>query len=185
MNSYSEQHRTVSGFFAREYDNLVSYARRNWRSLNEAEAEDIVQDVALNLFSKVDFNTPVENLFAYVYRSLKNKIIDLSRKRREERLDDYEDQKSGENMLLKSLIADIIDPEEREEQERMLKLMFETIEELRPDQQEIIISTELEGYTYEELSSELKIPVGTLLSRKHRAIAKLQKLMNEKLNSAK
>ncbi len=59
--------------------------------------------------------------------------------------------------------------------------MFDTIEELRPDQQDIIIATELEGYTFEELSNEMEVPIGTLLSRKHRAIAKLQKLMNEEI----
>jgi len=182
MNSYSEQQKSVSGFFAREYDNLVSFVRKNWQAVNEAEAEDIVQDVALNLFTKVDFNTPVENLFAYVYRSLKNKIIDLSRKKREDRLDDFEDDETGENLILRRIIDDIDDPEEKVEQERMLKLMFDTIEDLRPDQQDIIIATELEGYTFEELSNEMEVPIGTLLSRKHRAIAKLQKLMNEKLN---
>lgn len=181
MNSYSEQQKSVSGFFAREYDNLISYVRRNWQAINEAEAEDIVQDVALNLFTKVDFNTPVENLFAYVYRSLKNKIIDLSRKKRADRLDDYEDLQSGENLILRRLVDDEIDPDEKAEQEKMLKLMLKTIEELRPDQQEIIVATELEGYTFDELSQEMRIPIGTLLSRKHRAMAKLQKLMNEKI----
>lgn len=181
MNSYSEQQKSVSGFFAREYDNLVSYVRKNWQAVNEAEAEDIVQDVALNLFTKVDFNTPIENLFAYVYRSLKNKIIDLGRKRREDRLDDYEDLQSGENLILRRLIDESADPEEKADQERMLKLMLDTMEELRPDQQDIIIATELEGYTFEELSQDMGVPIGTLLSRKHRAIAKLQKLMNEKI----
>jgi RNA polymerase sigma-70 factor (ECF subfamily) len=181
MNSHSEQQKSVSGFFAREYDNLVAYVRRNWSAVNEAEAEDIVQDVALNLFTKVDFNTPVENLFAYVYRSLKNKIIDLTRKRREERLDDYEDGVSGENLILRRMIDDIADPEEKDEQERLLRMMLDTLRELRPDQQEIIIATELEGYTFEELSQEMDVPIGTLLSRKHRAIAKLQKLMNAKI----
>ena len=183
MNSYSEQQKSLSGFFAREYDNLVSYVRRNWHTVNEAEAEDIVQDVALNLFTKVDFNTPIENLFAYVYRSLKNKIIDLTRKKREDRLDDYQDEDSGENYLLRRLVDEIADTEEKAEHEQLLKLMLNTLEELRPDQQDIIVATELEGYTFEELSNELEIPIGTLLSRKHRAIAKLQKLMNENLKS--
>jgi len=181
MNSHSEQQKRLSGFLAQEYSNLVSYARRNWQVADEADAEDIVQDVALNLFTKVDFNAPIENLFAYVYRSLKNKIIDLTRKRREDRLDDYEDEERGENPILQGWVNETEAPEEKEEQEQMLQLMLDTIEDLRPDQQEIIIATELEGYTFEELSNELEIPIGTLLSRKHRAIAKLQKLMSEKL----
>ena len=45
MNSYSEQQKSVSGFFAREYDNLVSFVRKNWSAANEAEAEDIVTGI--------------------------------------------------------------------------------------------------------------------------------------------
>lgn len=183
MNSYSEQQNRVSGFLTEEYGNLISYVKRNWQVASEADAEDIVQDVALNLFTKVDFNTPIENLFAYVYRSLKNKIIDLTRKRREDRLDDYEDDESGENFLLRRIADENSNPEEKEEQEQMLKLMLDTLEELRPDQQDIIIATELQGYTFEELSNEMEIPIGTLLSRKHRAMAKLQNLMNDKIKN--
>ncbi|MCD4735136.1 MAG: sigma-70 family RNA polymerase sigma factor [Bacteroidales bacterium] len=183
MKSYSEQQNRVAGFLAREYGNLISYVKKNWQAADEADAEDIVQDVVLNLFTKVDFNAPIENLFAYVYRSLKNKIIDLTRKRREDRLDDYEDEDSGENLILRRWVDETEDPDEKEEQEQMLQLMLETIDDLRPDQQEIIVATELEGYTFEELSQEWGIPIGTLLSRKHRAMATLQKLMNMKIKN--
>ncbi|MCD4790613.1 MAG: RNA polymerase sigma factor [Bacteroidales bacterium] len=178
MNSHSEQQKRFSDFLAHEYSNLVSYVRRNWQG--KTYAEDIVQDVALNLFTKVDFNTPIENLMAYMYRSLKNKIIDLRRKKQEARLDDYEDAENGENLLLGKMQYEPSDPEDEYEQEKRFKLMIDTLEELRPDQHEIIIATELEGYTFEELSQEWDIPIGTLLSRKHRAMTKLQKLVKEK-----
>ena len=178
MNSYSEQQNKLSGFFAQEYNNLVAYVKRN---LEAADAEDVVQDVAMNLFTKADFNSPIENLFAYVYRSLKNKIIDLRRKKRELRLDDYEDEESGENVLLRALSEEPAEFLEDPDNELKLGKMYECIEELRPDQQDIIIATELEGYTFEELSREWDVPIGTLLSRKHRAMSKLQAIMKEKL----
>ncbi len=180
MNSYSEQQNRLSRFLAQEYSNLISYVKRN---IESADAEDVVQDVALNLFTKADLNAPIENLFAYVYRSLKNKIIDLQRKKKELRLDDFEDEQSGENLLLRNFADDPDEFADSAAEELKLEQLYECIDELRPDQQDIILATEIEGYTFEELSREWEIPMGTLLSRKHRAMAKLQTIMKGKFKN--
>lgn len=180
MNGHSEQQQKFTGFLAREYDSLRGFVKKYWFG-DDADAEDILQDVVLNLFEKVDFNTPVENLMAYVYRSLKNKIIDTGRKRRDKPLSTYDDPVSGENVLLRNLTDDSLTEEEYMDKETEIAQMFNRIGLLRPDQQEIIMATEFEGFTFEELSREMDIPIGTLLSRKHRAIEKLKKLTKEKI----
>jgi RNA polymerase sigma-70 factor (ECF subfamily) len=180
MSSQTENQKKLTGFFAREYQNLLSYVKRYWRSDGETEPEDILQDVALNLFTKVDLDTPIENLLAYTYRSLKNKIIDRQRRKKPSMLSDFDDTKKGENYLLNEIAEEPVNPEFYEEQEEMFDSMFELIEELNSDQQEIIIRTEIEGQTFESLSKEWGIPIGTLLSRKHRAMSRLQKLFLEK-----
>ena len=179
MSDHSENQKKLSGFFAREYQNLVSFVKSYWIGDAQVDAEDIVQDVVLSLYTKVDFNRPIENMLAYTYRSLRNRVIDRQRKRKDQVLSAYDDDESGENLLLRTLANEEVTEEEAEEQEENIDRMFELIDELRPDQQEILIRTELEGYTFEELSQEWEIPIGTLLSRKHRAMAKLQKLMLE------
>jgi RNA polymerase sigma-70 factor (ECF subfamily) len=180
MSSQTEQQRNLAGFFAREYNDLLSYVKRYWQGDGEAEPEDILQDVALNLFTKVDLDTPIENLLAYTYRSLKNKIIDRQRKKKPQVLSNFEDKEKGENYLLNGIVDDAVSHEFYEEQEEMLEWMFELMKDLNPDQQEIIIRTEIEGQTFESLSKEWGIPIGTLLSRKHRAMSRLQKLFMEK-----
>ena len=180
MSSQTEHQRKLTGFFAREYQNLLSYVKRYWRGDGETEPEDILQDVALNLFTKVDLETPIENLLAYTYRSLKNKIIDRQRRKKPLVLSNFEDEENGENYLLNGIADDAVSTDFYEEQEEMLDSMIELIEELNPDQQEIIIRTEMEGQTFESLSKEWGIPIGTLLSRKHRAMSRLQKLFLEK-----
>jgi RNA polymerase sigma-70 factor (ECF subfamily) len=111
---------------------------------------------------------------------LKNKIVDRQRRKNPKVLSNFEDKENGENYLLREIADDTINPEYYEEQEEMLDSMFELIEELNTDQQEIIIRTEIEGQTFESLSKEWVIPIGTLLSRKHRAMSRLQKLFTEK-----
>jgi len=39
------------------------------------------------------------------------------------------------------------------------------------------MATEFENRTYEELSEEWDVPLGTLLSRRHRALSKLNKII--------
>jgi DNA-directed RNA polymerase specialized sigma24 family protein len=41
------------------------------------------------------------------------------------------------------------------------------------------IATEIDGYTFRELSKEWGLPMGTLLVRKHRAVAALQKELRD------
>lgn len=182
MSDHSDNQKRLSSLFAREYQNLVSFVNRYWIGDSEADAEDIVQDVVLNLYTKVDFNRPIENLLAYTYRSLRNRVIDRQRKKKDKVLSAFDDAETGENRLLRNLADSNTNPEEAEEMEKNIELMYELIEELRPDQQEILIKTEIEGYTYEELAQEWEAPIGTLLSRKHRAMSKLQGLMQQRQN---
>jgi hypothetical protein len=51
MSSQTERQKNLTGFFAREYSNLLSYVKRYWRGDEETEPEDILQDVALNLLT--------------------------------------------------------------------------------------------------------------------------------------
>ena len=57
------------------------------------------------------------------------------------------------------------------------EILQQAILQLRPDEQAVVIATEFENQTYEELSQEWEVPIGTLLSRKHRALSKLHKIL--------
>jgi len=67
----------VADLFKAEYERLKRYSRNLQHDLSDLEVEDIIQNVALNIFSKVDFQTPVENMLAHVCRSVRNRIINL------------------------------------------------------------------------------------------------------------
>jgi RNA polymerase sigma-70 factor (ECF subfamily) len=51
---------------------------------------------------------------------------------------------------------------------------------LKPIYKEIILAIDFEGYTYNELSEELGVPIGTLMSRRHRALGILLKKIEYK-----
>lgn len=182
MKGQSQNNGKLAEFFAEEYDHLERYVSSRLRD-PEYDSGDIVQDVALNLFTKADISSQIENVAAYVYRALKNKVIDLLRKKRQPKMS-LDDDYSG------PLQAEVADDAHWESENRMWRdeqfdLAMEVLTRLKPKQQEIILATELEGHSFETLSKEWDIPIGTLLSRKHRAMAKLQVMLaeeNEKIN---
>jgi RNA polymerase sigma-70 factor (ECF subfamily) len=64
--------------------------------------------------------------------------------------------------------------------EQMKEELKKNILSLKPDYRDIIIAIDFEGYSYKEISLETGIPEGTLMSRRHRAIALLYKKLETK-----
>ncbi len=57
--------------------------------------------------------------------------------------------------------------------------LIEALDRLEPGQRSVWIATEIEGYPFQELSKAWGVPMGTLLARKHRANAALQKELQD------
>ena len=171
------QKKSLDRFFRNEYQKLVNFVRKNLDDrYYEASPEDIIQDVALGLIDRLDLDAQIGNLTAYIYRSVKNKIIDYQKKKqRNVSIERFTDRKN-ENYLLNTIRDETID-EENDYSDIQPELLQQAISQLRPDEQAVIIATEFEQRTYEELSGEWNVPIGTLLSRKHRALSKLHKIL--------
>ena len=58
---------------------FIHYVRSIVKESTGIEAEDVVHDVILKLLERADLVPHMDNLTAYVYRSLKNRVIDLTR----------------------------------------------------------------------------------------------------------
>jgi RNA polymerase sigma factor (sigma-70 family) len=171
------QRKSLDEFFRNEYQKLVNFIRKNLDDRYfEASPEDIIQDVALGLIDKLDLDAQIGNLTGYIYRSVRNKIIDYRKKKqRNVSIESFTDRKNGN--YLHNTITDETLTEERDYLDIAPELLQQAISQLRPDEQAVIIATEFEQHTYEELSREWEVPLGTLLSRKHRALSKLHKIL--------
>ncbi len=181
MNEKAGRH-DLAQFFSDKYRKLVTYFQSNYSDLSDMEAEDIVSDLMADLFEKADITAHVENISAYIYRSLQNKAKDYLRRRK--KTVSFEDATSGEP---ESPGREAI-PEPRYDMEGEIQAseirgrLIEALDQLAPDQRTIWIATELDGYSFRELSEEWGVPIGTLLARKHRANAALQKELKDLKN---
>ncbi|MDR2414117.1 MAG: RNA polymerase sigma factor [Odoribacteraceae bacterium] len=162
---YQEHRAALKGYISR---------RVRWQE----EAEDILQDVFYRL-ARVDLvATPVEQISAWLYTTARNRIIDRARRRKEERLPARDDNETLE------ALAGILDEEDNSPLSALLKSLFweelhRALEELPDGQRTVFELTEIDGFSFKELSASTGIPVNTLLSRKHHAVIFLRKRLQQ------
>lgn len=166
-------------FFTAESDRLICYVRARAHRISDMEAEDIVREVMLSLVRRVDRSGPVENIAAYTYRSVRNRLADYQvEKARTVSLDSYTDEDTM--FSLREMLADetqnVADGVEHREQLRTLAACMDRLE---GKQRAVLIATEFYQKSFRELSQEWNEPVGTLLSRKCRAVKTLRSMMTE------
>ena len=150
-----------------------------WRlTENREEAEDLVQDVFLRLWTQRDELPDIQNAEAYCVKLVQRRFLDLRRSRHPETSlpQDISLLPSGEDLYREAEIRD------HAEQARKL------IEELPANQQRIITMRDVEDRDYDDIVQETgltQVNVRALLSRARRTIREkfgnLSKTMNYEL----
>jgi RNA polymerase sigma factor (sigma-70 family) len=171
--------KSIADFFNLERSRLVGYVRRLIDDAAERDGEDIVQDVALSLFSRADDTMPIEHLSAYVYQAIRNRVVDYLRRRKETVSLDAPVNGEGDLSLANILADTVLDTESQVARSEIRNRVYQAIDELSDDQKAILIETEFQGRTFQELSQEWDIPIGTLLSRKSRAVARIKSSLKD------
>ncbi|WP_425077500.1 RNA polymerase sigma factor [Psychroserpens sp. S379A] len=171
----SENNEKLNTFFKEEYSSLKSYVSSNLKASINKDAEDIIQDVALKLFTSADRYSPINNVAGFVYRAMRNKIIDILRTNKHKT-----EYYSNNEVKLNEFASLIYETSSNVYPEQMTEELKKAIINLKPNYKDIIIAIDFEGYTYKEIEQETGIPIGTLMSRRHRAISLLYKNLKPK-----
>lgn len=161
-----------------EQPKLLRYVRQKLTGISDMDAEDIVADVLFNVYNRITADNQVENLAAYLYQSVKHKIWDRFRQAKTPLSLDSLDRNTGLPRSEK-LIDATGDVESLVEKKEFTLRLKNALMELEPKQRAVWVATELEGYSFKELSLKWGEPIGTLLSRKSRATKALRKLLQE------
>ncbi|WP_136467771.1 RNA polymerase sigma factor [Flagellimonas onchidii] len=174
-----ENYNNLTAFFNDEYQSLKGYVQSKVHDSTERDAEDIVQDVALRIFSRSDDLSPITNIAGFVYNSVRNKIIDVMRTKKESvhESEGLETQWAEFAELFYGK-ADNSYPEE------LMHALKNAIKRLRSSYQDIIIAVDFEGYSYREIAEQTGISPGTLMSRRHRALSLLSEYLETEKNKS-
>lgn len=168
----------LGAFIKKERQRFIAFVRARLRNASELDAEDVLHDVLLRLLGKPRLEVPLDRMTAYIYRSLQNRVIDHLRTRaRQVSLDEDggEDADEPKPKLL-DLLRDVNpNPFELLQSAEGRKALFEALDGLSAIERQVVVAHELEGSSFKELASRLRMPLNTLLSHKARAMKKLEK----------
>jgi RNA polymerase sigma factor (sigma-70 family) len=178
-----EQKRNITSIIGDYSKRLLGFIRK--QVTNEADAEDILQDVFYQLAGNTQ---PIEQLTGWLFRVARNKITDVKRKHKPELLDDLYPTSDDDDMLGWTEI--LTDLDDTPETAYLRTLFWETLnvalEELPTEQKQVFVLNELEGVPFKIIAAQTGATMNTLLSRKRYAVLhlreRLQVLRNELLN---
>jgi RNA polymerase sigma factor (sigma-70 family) len=173
--SMTEQDRQISEVIAEERSRLRNFIRKRVR--NEAEVEDLLQEVFYELVEANRLLMPIEHVTGWLFRVARNRITDLFRKKRAETFSEaaVEDE-DGELLLIEDLLpSPDAGPEAIYVRNVLLDELDFALSELPDEQRDVFVAHELEGRSFKELSAESGVNVNTLLSRKRYAVLHLRK----------
>ena len=164
-----------------ERPRLFDFIRRRVRT-NE-DAEDILQDVLLQLASSYSVTEPIEKLTAWLFTVARNKVIDWYRKRKPESLPASADDPSMPLNLDQILYDPTQNPDRVYSRSLVWTELADALDELPDEQRDVFVMHELEGKSFKEIGRITREPINTLLSRKRYAVLflreRLQELYNE------
>ena len=175
MVSKKELNNNLNDFFSEEYQSLKIFVRSKIDYTTDSDAEDIIQDVALKIFSRPIDALPINNVAGFVYGAIKNRIIDIMRVRKER----IYDEKKVED-LWTAFADQFYGTSDNSYSEDLKEQVKTAVLDLKPAYRDIILAVDFEGYTYREICEETGISQGTLMSRRHRAISLLLKNLEKK-----
>ncbi|MBB6463701.1 sigma-70 family RNA polymerase sigma factor [Flammeovirga kamogawensis] len=161
--------------FAPHTDSMYSFAYR--LTGDDEDAKDLVQDTHMKAYRFIDSFEKGTNAKAWLFRILKNSFInEYRRKSKEPSKIDYNEVETIYNGEKNdpNLVSGI---RQDNNKYRIGDEITSALNALGVDFRIVIILCDLEGFTYEEMSKILDIPIGTVRSRLHRA----RNLLKEKL----
>jgi len=164
-------------------DSLYGTALRLTRS--QADAEDLVQDTFVKAFRFHDRFEPGTNLKAWLFRILTNTFINRYRRATRERsvLDGVESVPVGDGVMSRATMRALSEPLADAERPILAREIRVALDSLPDDHRLMILLADVEELSYKEISDIVGCPIGTVMSRLHRARQKLQVLLVEQARS--
>lgn len=133
---------------------------------NEADAEDVLQDVFFKIHQNVSGLKDPEKLYPWVFQTTRNAIIDYYRERKI--------QTDSSEEILSELT---IEPNEKDIEEEVLGWLEPMIKDLPEKYRDALLLTDIKGLTQKELSEKLDISVSGAKSRVQRGREQLRETL--------
>ncbi len=160
------------------FDSLYNFA--HWLTRNREEAEDLVQETYAKALKGFGSFQPGTNFRAWIFRILRNTFLTsrtglaATKTVPLESEDDREQAVAVSHGTPESILL------EQADQQRVRA----ALEQVPVNFREVLLLCEVEEMSYQEIADTLAVPLGTVMSRLHRARKALRAALQEKRREA-
>ena len=149
---------------------------------SKEDAEELMQETYARAFRSWRSYTPGTNMRAWLLRILTN--INIDRGRRKQRQPPTRSLEEGDYSLYDHL-EEVASPGSAEDEQRLLHRLSQSdivdaLAALPHDFRDVLVLVDLGEFSYQEAAQILSIPIGTVMSRLHRA----RRLLKQSLASS-
>lgn len=144
------------------------------------DAEDLLQDALIEAFRAFKRFQPGTHFDRWLYRIMTNTYIDRQRHLKRTGPTESLDQARGENGegTVQREIPDVLSEPSRIVLDELFgEPVQRALDELQPEFKMVLILSDIEGMSYEEIAEVMGDPIGTIRSRLHRARSKVRNML--------
>ncbi|HUT85888.1 MAG TPA: RNA polymerase sigma factor, partial [Elusimicrobiales bacterium] len=136
---------------------------------DEGTASDIFQEVFIKVFKNMASYKEQGKFKSWMFKIASNLVMDYFRKNKPMQLDEYInlEDKTDKNPV------DVLAKEED------VQIIKNAMDKLSPQDREVIYLRQYSAMSFKEISSALKLPLGTVLARASRTLKKLRVILGE------
>jgi RNA polymerase sigma factor (sigma-70 family) len=136
---------------------------------NKSDADDLTIEAFGKAFKNIHQYTPNFAFSTWLFKIASNNCIDFLRKKKSNTIsiDSQSDDPSKDSQI--TIVANVLDPEEDLIKKQEATLMRNIVEKLKPRYRELVRLRYFNEYSYEEISTEMNIPIGTVKAQLFRA----------------
>lgn len=161
----------MEALFDRHRQAVFGWMRRHVR--DASDAEDLYHDVWLKIIRQAHSYRP-GGFKAWMWRIVRNCVIDNARKMRPDLILDADEEGEGEALIDSIPDASAVHALSGMEAEERRAAVYGAMDELSPPLREVVLLRIHGELEFREIAAVLDLPLGTVLARMHNAIAKLK-----------
>jgi len=145
---------------------------------NRDDADDLTIEAFAKAFKRLKQYTPTYAFSTWLFKIATNNCIDFIRKKKKNTfsIDKTIEGADGSEMSI-TLRSDFLDPEETMQSNQKVKLMHDVVDKLKPRYKQLVELRYFDELSYEEISAQLELPIGTVKAQLFRARELLLNIM--------
>ncbi len=160
----------------KSFDQLISRYERNAFAMalrylgNYDDASDVTQEALIKVYKNISKFRFEASFTTWLYRIVINTAKDFLKKKNREKvvsIDDTQKEFKDENKDQ--------NPQEHTERQEVKSEVHRALEKISENYRMVIVLKDIQGFTYDQISEMLEIPIGTVRSRISRGRVELKK----------